>query len=484
MIFRPRLVVLSLGYALAMACCLSAAEDGGVYNGSFEKTAAGGRRPDGWQAEGDRQRGAGADRREGPDARPRRAAPLHAVRARHVRQPRHDRTGRARGRPRRPLVPAEPFGAGRPTWKPAWCRSAWSEFRVWAAAGLYGQFPAHGGLAAFRVRLPGRARRESRRQPPGDLFPQHRHALAQTTWRSRRPRSPSGNGCRRFPSQGVTNALPNSSFEGGEGWGCSAGSGDDWTANLFRRIGEWDDSEAFHGKRSWKVTLSPSQPLMLYGGYTELASEVRSVELGHAGWVRVEPGQPYVFSVYVKSDRADVPVRVSLERAGRVGPGQAAARRPSAAQWQRIEVSHTPKGEFLRGCLGFELPEGESRPRTLWIDAAQFERGTSASPYHPRAELEAGIETGVARQPLHRSGQGPPLPPAGLQRRQTGQAAPRPAPRHGLLGPHRLGGEAGAGGRPGPVGRAALRGAGRAAGLLPHPLGARGRPAAKPPLQR
>jgi hypothetical protein len=36
--------------------------------------------------------------------------------------------------------------------------------------------------------------------------------------------------------------------------------------------------------------------------------------------------------------------------------------------------------------------EGE---RTLWIDAAQLERGTSASPYHPRAALEAGIETGV-----------------------------------------------------------------------------------------
>ena len=54
MIFRPRLIVLSLGYALAMACCLSAEEDGGVYNGSFEKTAADGRRPDGWQAEGDK----------------------------------------------------------------------------------------------------------------------------------------------------------------------------------------------------------------------------------------------------------------------------------------------------------------------------------------------------------------------------------------------------------------------------------------------
>ena len=59
--------------------------------------------------------------------------------------------------------------------------------------------------------------------------------------------------------EGVTNALPNSSFEGGEGWGCSAGSDYDWTANLFQRVGQWDDSQAFHGKRSWKVTLSAAR---------------------------------------------------------------------------------------------------------------------------------------------------------------------------------------------------------------------------------
>jgi hypothetical protein len=196
------------------------------------------------------------------------------------------------------------------------------------------------------------------------------------------------------PMTGVTNALANSSFEGGEGWGCSAGRDYDWTANLFRRVGQWDDSQAFHGKRSWKVTLSASQPLMLYGGYTQLAAEVRTLELGHGGWVRVEPGQPCVFSVYVKTDRVGVPVRVSLKEPD---DWRRSSSRTSSigGEWQRIEVSYTPKGEFVRGCLGFDLPEGDQGERTLWIDAAQFERGTSASPYHPRTELEAGVETGV-----------------------------------------------------------------------------------------
>ncbi len=190
----------------------------------------------------------------------------------------------------------------------------------------------------------------------------------------------------------MTNALPNSSFETGEGWGCSAGRNYGWMANIFRRVGQWDDSQAFHGRRSWKVTLSHREPLMVYSGYTQLAAEVRALELGHAGWVRVEPGQPYVFSVYLKSDQTSVPVSVSLkepedwrrssQRTASVGP-----------QWQRLEVNYTPKGEFLRGCLGFELPEGDRGERTVWIDAAQFERGKSASPFHPRTELEAGIET-------------------------------------------------------------------------------------------
>ena len=193
----------------------------------------------------------------------------------------------------------------------------------------------------------------------------------------------------------MTNALANSSFEGGEGWGCSAGRNYDWTANLFRRVGQWDDTQAFHGKRSWKVTLSPSAPLMLYGGYTQLAAEVRSLELGHAGWCRVEPGRPYVFSVYVKSDRTGAPIRACLKEPedGRRSNQRKAA---VAQQWQRIEVNYTPRGEFLRGCLGFDLPEGENEPRTLWIDAAQLERGTTASSYQPRTELEAGIETAVA----------------------------------------------------------------------------------------
>src|SRR5512136_2613226 len=77
-------------------------------------------------------------------------------------------------------------------------------------------------------------------------------------------------------TDGVTNFLANSSFEGGEGWGCSAGKYFGWTADVFRRVGQWDDSQAVHGKRSWKVTLSADKPLKIYGGYALLGAEVRT----------------------------------------------------------------------------------------------------------------------------------------------------------------------------------------------------------------
>lgn len=193
-------------------------------------------------------------------------------------------------------------------------------------------------------------------------------------------------------TDGTTNALANSSFEGGEGWGCSAGEYLDWTADVFRRVGQWDQSQAFHGKRSWKVTLSADKPLKIYGGHSMLAPDVRTLDLEPAGWLRVEPGQSYVFSAYVKSDRPGMRLRIGMkgskdghEVTAEIGP-----------RWQRVEASFAPQSEVVRCLLHFGLREGEQGETTLWIDAAQLERGTSASPYHPRAALEAGIETDAA----------------------------------------------------------------------------------------
>ena len=43
----------------------------------------------------------------------------------------------------------------------------------------------------------------------------------------------------------------------------------------------------------------------------------------------------------------------------------------------------------------FGLPEKEQGEQTFWIDAVQFERGTVATPYHPRSAVEVAVTTGA-----------------------------------------------------------------------------------------
>ena len=49
-----RLSILILLVCLVVPCSSLAGESSGIYNGSFRKTVADGRRPDGWQAAGDK----------------------------------------------------------------------------------------------------------------------------------------------------------------------------------------------------------------------------------------------------------------------------------------------------------------------------------------------------------------------------------------------------------------------------------------------
>ena len=392
MVPGTRRIVLWFAFILTMACCLRAEEEGKVYNGSFEKTAAGGRAPEGWQAAGDKavvqELTAEQDSTRGHVARLRCTRFVPGTSSSHAMIAQSGHVGVRNGRWYRLSL---------------WARASDLEagvvqlslvnFRGWSSAGLSGSFVPSEDWQRFEFVF--RAERDLK---PADSRLAIYFLSTGTLWLDdvaiEETTAPKRQWLPAIPMTGVTNALANSSFEGGEGWGCSAGRYYDWTANLFQRVGQWDDSQAFHGKRSWKVTLSAAKPLMLYGGYTLLAAEVRNLELGHAGWVRVEPGRPYVFSVYLKSDRAGVPVRVSLKEPE---DWRLSSHRTSSIgrEWQRVEGSYTPKGEFARGCLGFDLPDGDKGERTIWIDAAQFERGTSASPYHPRTELEAGIETAV-----------------------------------------------------------------------------------------
>jgi hypothetical protein len=192
----------------------------------------------------------------------------------------------------------------------------------------------------------------------------------------------------QLPLEGVPNAIPNSSFEcGGAGWGCWTGRYHTWGTELFRRLGEWDRGRAYHGDASWRLSISADEPHRVYFDYYEpVDHQVRSVLIGHEGWVPVERGRPYVFSAYVAADRPGTPVRVVVREA----EGRNHARDFTVGtDWQRVELSITAERDFVCGFVGPDLTESDAPGATVWVDAVQWERGRAAGAYRPRRPAEA-----------------------------------------------------------------------------------------------
>ena len=447
MVLGTRRIVLWFSFSLAMACCLHAEEEGKVYNGSFEKTAAGGRAPEGWQAAGDKavvqELTAEQDPTRGHVARLRCTQFVPGTSSSHAMIAQSGHVGVRSGRWYRLSL---------------WARAADLEagvvqlelanFRSWSSVGLSGSFVPSDDWQRFEFVF--RAERDLK---PADSRLAIYFLSTGTLWLDdvaiEETTAPRRQWLPAIPMTGVTNALPNSSFEGGEGWGCSAGKYYDWTANLFRRVGQWDESQAFHGKRSWKVTLSAAKPLMIYGGYTQLAAEVRNAGTGPR---RLGPR------------RARAALRLlglrEVRPGRRAGPREPEGARRLAAEQSSNVVDRpgvaTDRGELhaqgrvRSGLPWFRPARGGSRGK----DALDRRRAVRAR--HVGLALPSPGRTGSGhrdrrdRQHLHRSEQGPLLPTPGLQRLQRVQGAARAAPRDRLLGPDRVGGEARPGGRPRP----------------------------------
>jgi hypothetical protein len=196
----------------------------------------------------------------------------------------------------------------------------------------------------------------------------------------------------QLPMAGVTNALPNSGFEcGGAGWGCWGPDLPGWGGGVFQLLGQWDDQRAFEGRHSWRLSLSPETLPMCYFDYFDpVQAPVKTLLLGHEGWVPVERGQSYVFSAYVTADRHGTAVRVVIWQAD----GRRMQQTFTVGQdWTRVQLAVTAEADFACGFVGLDLRQAQKPEGTLWLDAIQWERGKEPSPYHPRESLEAQVET-------------------------------------------------------------------------------------------
>ncbi|MBM3334190.1 hypothetical protein FJY63_05970, partial [Candidatus Sumerlaeota bacterium] len=189
------------------------------------------------------------------------------------------------------------------------------------------------------------------------------------------------------------NAIPNSSFEcGGEGFGSVSTGIPGWGCNVFSLLGQWDSERAFHGRHSWRISLSPDAlPVAYFDYFDPIEAPLREILVGHKGWMPVERGKKYVFSAYVLADRPGLKARVVLREAD----GRATERTFDVGQeWTRVQLSLTAQRDFVSGAAGLDLKGAEKPQGTLWVDALQWEEGQVASPYQPRESVESRVETG------------------------------------------------------------------------------------------
>lgn len=170
------------------------------------------------------------------------------------------------------------------------------------------------------------------------------------------------------------NLVGNSSFEAGAsgGWRILIRSGDgfdqvarrEYSAEAFR-----EDVSAFAGEKSLVIPLD-----------TGLAAVVTSPSC------KVERGSDYTASIAVK---ADSPSEFELVLSGVEGPDGAKSVkiRPSSS-WQRFSVSGKAASDWMQ----LTLKGAPSGKIDLSIDAAQLEKGSSATAYQPAFPVELGLE--------------------------------------------------------------------------------------------
>ena len=195
-----------------------------------------------------------------------------------------------------------------------------------------------------------------------------------------------------LPFDGSANPLPNSSFEcGGSGWGGYSVIRGGWAANLFFLPGHWDETEAFHGRASWRLTLDPhDRPTAYFDYFDPQVAPLKNPMVAPVGWLPVERGVKYTVSAYVKADGDDLPVGIVV----RYGNGRTSSRSFRAGKgWRRIEATFEAQDAYAFPAVGFAFSDGPPTRARLWVDAVQWERGDRAGPYRPRDTVEAQLAT-------------------------------------------------------------------------------------------
>ena len=194
------------------------------------------------------------------------------------------------------------------------------------------------------------------------------------------------------------NLVPNASFECGScGWGSAEWDrAAHWGGGMNSLFGVIDKENAVHGQCSLRVELTPeTQPVSFFDYFDLYRTPVFAPLVANIGFIEVEPGHPYTFSVQMKAARADTPARLAI----RQFEGRSLEKAVRASEtWERYAMTFTPTSPWCYVLAGPDLRKTDENPNpprsaTLWVDAVQLEKGKQPSAFVPGDMVELGIET-------------------------------------------------------------------------------------------
>lgn len=197
---------------------------------------------------------------------------------------------------------------------------------------------------------------------------------------------------------GSQNLVPNASFEcGTDGWGSAElDPMPGWYGPLNALFGRLDPDTAVQGHSSLRIEMNPENQPIAYNDYLHVERRpIRAPLAANIGWLAVEPGKRYTFSVSMKAAEKGTPARLVV-RQFRAAPFEKLVR--LSTKWERYTLEFTPQAEACYVLAGPDLRQTEDNPKpppraTVWLDAVQLAPSDLRAQFATRQPVEFGMTT-------------------------------------------------------------------------------------------
>ena len=189
---------------------------------------------------------------------------------------------------------------------------------------------------------------------------------------------------------GSQNLVPNASFEcGTDGWGSAELEPARLVRPAQRPVRPAGLDTAADGRSSLRIELTPENQPVAYNDYLHVERQpIKAPLAANIGWIAVEPGKRYTFSVAMKAAEAGTPARLVVRQF------RAAPVREARAAVDRVGTLHAGVHRRRpRPATCWPVPtcgkteDNPIRPRraTVWLDAVQLAQPTRRPVCHAPA---------------------------------------------------------------------------------------------------